>query len=348
MEYTNKIHPNKVRQFIFLAIIIFLFIVIWQQMYFMLAAFLGAMALYTLTRGIMYKLIIHYKWPRWLVALFLIISSLIIIIMPFAWIISILINKLQPYVANPKAIYNLMGGIDSYLQDKFHLKAFTEKNIQSVIQALTSLVPKLLGSTLATITNIGIMYFILYFMIIQCDVMEAWIRRHLPLKSSNNNKVLTEVRAMVLNNAIGIPVLAVIQGIVSVIGYMIFGVNEPILWGIITGLCSVVPIIGTMAAWVPIDLYLFSIGNEGAGIGILFWGLLAIGLSDNIFRFMLQKRLGNVHPLITVFGVIIGVNIFGFVGLIYGPLLISMFILLVKIYADEFASKSVELVDKNE
>ena len=71
-------------------------------------------------------------------------------------------------------------------------------------------------------------------------------------------------------------------------------------------------------------------------IGITLWGLIVIGLSDNVIRMILQKHLGDAHPLLTVFGVIVGLNMFGFLGLIFGPLIISLFLLLVKIYVKEF------------
>jgi len=336
MDY---IHPNRIRQLFFLAIIVLLFWVIWQQMFFMLSAFLGALTLYVLVRKVMFKLIMERKWPRWLVAVIMMVISLVVIVLPFAWIISILISKVEPYITDNRPLFLMMGRIDVYLQSHFHLDIFTQKNIDKVLASASAIAPKLIGSTLATVTNLGIMYFILYFMIVKCNEMEFWLRRHLPLQRNNREKVLSEIREMVKANAIGIPILAVVQGIVAMIGYYIFGVDEPILWGIITGICSVVPIVGTMIAWVPLDLYLFASGHESSGIGLLLWGLLAIGTSDNIFRFMLQKRLADVHPLITVFGVIIGVNLFGFMGLIFGPLLLSMFALIVRIYLDEFGKK---------
>ena len=332
-------HPNRIRQLFFLSVIILLFWVIWQQMYFMLSAFFGAVALYVLMRKQAFKLIIEKKWPRWTVAILFILISLVVIVLPFVWIISIVINKVEPYIVNPQPLYLMLGRIDAYLRVSFHLDLFTQKNINSAIDSLTTIAPKLLGSSLVIVSNLGIMYFILYFMIVKCGEMELWLRRNLPLKNSNSEKVMAEIRDVVKSNAIGIPLLAVVQGIVAMIGYFIFGVEDPVMWGIITGLCSVVPVVGTMIAWVPIDLYMFATGNQSAGIGLLLWGLLAIGTSDNIFRFMLQKKLANVHPMITVFGVIIGVNLFGFMGLIFGPLLLSMFSLFIKIYMDEFGKK---------
>ena len=76
---------------------------------------------------------------------------------------------------------------------------------------------------------------------------------------------------------------------------------------------------------------------------MLIYGFGIIGTVDNIFRFVLQKRIGNIHPLVTVFGVFIGLKLFGFIGLIFGPLLISLFMLLLKIYSSEFIIKQRDI-----
>ena len=88
---------------------------------------------------------------------------------------------------------------------------------------------------------------------------------------------------------------------------------------------------------------LFVQGERGKGIAMGIWGFGLIGLVDNLFRFILNKKLGDIHPLITVFGVIVGIQLFGFIGLIFGPLLISMFILLLKIYSSEFLVRRREM-----
>lgn len=152
---------------------------------------------------------------------------------------------------------------------------------------------------------------------------------------------------MVVSNAIGIPVLGAIQGLMAIIGYYIFDVNEPVLWGILTGIASVVPFVGTMIIWVPIVILKMASGDLTNGYWLIFWGLIVIGSSDNVFRFILQKYVADVHPLITVFGVIVGLNMFGFLGLIFGPMLISVLLLLVRIYHDEFTTDS-EIIETEE
>jgi predicted PurR-regulated permease PerM len=90
--------------------------------------------------------------------------------------------------------------------------------------------------------------------------------------------------------------------------------------------------------WVPLSIYTLSQGQQWQGIGIALWGFIAVGSVDNIARFALQKKLSDVHPLITILGVIVGISLFGFMGVIFGPILLSMFLLLTRIYNDEFVN----------
>ena len=164
-----------------------------------------------------------------------------------------------------------------------------------------------------------------------------------PLRDENVKRIGKEVESMVVSNAIGIPLIAVLQGIVGLIGYFILGVKEPWFWFVVTCITAMIPVVGAALAYVPLAIVFFANGQNWQGIAMLIFGFGIIGLVDNIFRFWLQKKIGNIHPLVTVFGVIIGIKLFGFIGLIFGPLLISMFILLLKIYSNEFLIKKRDL-----
>lgn len=94
---------------------------------------------------------------------------------------------------------------------------------------------------------------------------------------------------------------------------------------------------------VPLSIMLFVQGDIYRGVAMTIWGFVFIGLVDNLLRFVINKKIGNIHPLVTIFGVIVGIQLFGFIGLIFGPLLISMFILLLKIYSNEFLQKRREM-----
>ena len=146
---------------------------------------------------------------------------------------------------------------------------------------------------------------------------------------------------MIRANAIGIPVLAILQGVIAAVGYSIFGIKDWGLWGFLTGVFSMLPIVGTAVIWVPLSLYLYSIGKSGPASGLLIYEVILVLTVDYVARLTILKRLIDVHPLVTIFGVITGLGLFGFWGVIFGPLLINYFIILVKIYINEFAAKPV-------
>jgi len=137
--------------------------------------------------------------------------------------------------------------------------------------------------------------------------------------------------------------VALFQGIIALIGYLIFGVPEPLFWFTITAISSMIPLVGTALGIIPVCILLFSQGHTWAAIGILIYGFAVVGVTDNLVRLYVLEKLSSVHPLITLIGVIIGVPLFGFIGLIFGPLLISLFLLILKIYRKEYA----DIEDKN-
>jgi predicted PurR-regulated permease PerM len=182
----------------------------------------------------------------------------------------------------------------------------------------------------------GMMYFILFFMITNLNRMEAAIVFYLPFKREKIMLFANELRAQTVSNALGVPMIAVIQGLLAWAYYTWVGLSEPGFWAVLTGLSSVIPIVGAGIIWVPISIYLMANVGIAEGIGLIAWGSLLMGVMDNVVRFVLAKKMADVHPLVTLLGVIMGLKYFGITGLIFGPLLISYFLILLKIYYQEF------------
>jgi predicted PurR-regulated permease PerM len=126
---------------------------------------------------------------------------------------------------------------------------------------------------------------------------------------------------------------------------MIFKVEGALLWGVLTGIFSMLPVVGTAIIYLPMVAYLYATGNGGPATGLLFYSVLVISNVDNVMRFTLLRKLGDVHPVITVLGVMVGVPLFGFMGLIFGPLLISYMLLLIRIYRVEFPGRLGQRAD---
>ena len=159
------------------------------------------------------------------------------------------------------------------------------------------------------------------------------------MKKENVKLVGNEMKAMVRSNALGIPLVAIAQGIVALIGFLIFGVQDPFFWFVIVTIGSMIPFVGTALGIIPVFILEISTGNTFTAWAILIYGFTVVGATDNIIRIYVLKKLDNVHPLITLIGVIVGVPLFGFIGLIFGPLMISLFLVLIKIYQKEYPEK---------
>ena len=111
---------------------------------------------------------------------------------------------------------------------------------------------------------------------------------------------------------------------------------NPFLSAMLTAFASVIPLVGTALVWVPITIYFLIVGSWVNALMMLGYGAIIVSQCDNLIRFLLQKKMADVHPLITIFGVVAGLPLFGFMGVIFGPLLVSLFLLFVDMFRKEF------------
>jgi len=340
---THVIHQNRIRQIFFLIIIVLLGLLLFFELYFFLPAVLGAVTLYILMRRWMLFLTIKKKWKNSLAAALLIVLSLIIILFPIGVLVKMLSSKISFALEHSNELIAALKKIAADLEQRFEIEIVSEENINKLGTFIADGLPKILSATFNTLGTIFFMYFILYFMLVNGRKMENDLYEHIPLKDENVEKLGKEVKIMVVSNAVGIPVIAILQGVVALIGYWIIGVKEPWFWFVVTCITAMLPVVGAALAYVPLAIIFFADNETGRGIFMLIYGFGVIGTVDNIFRFTLAKKIGNVHPLVTVFGVIIGLSLFGFIGLIFGPLLISLFLLLLKIYSSEFITKQRQI-----
>ena len=340
MSYLDN---ERLKQIVFLLIIGFLGIVLFKELYAFFPGFLGAVTMYMLSRNAMFKLVEVRKWRKsWAAALIMVLSFLIILL-PISMLVNMLTSKVTYAVTHSSELIKGIEAMNARLQESMGIDLMTPARLQKLQEYITNVLPSFLGATFNTLTAVAIMYFILYFMLVHAREMEEALYEYIPLKDENVELLGKETKNMVVSNAIGIPLIALIQGVVSLIGYLIFGVPEPVFWFVVTSFTAMLPIIGAAAVYVPLGIYMLTAGETWQGIAVLAYGFGVVGTSDNLFRMMLARKIGDVHPLITIFGVIIGVNLFGFIGLIFGPLLISLFIVLIRIYSNEYLVKKREV-----
>ena len=222
------------------------------------------------------------------------------------------------------------------IEEQFGYDLASEIDVGAISSWLSENLQNLAGSTFNIFVAIGLMYFILFYMLTDRRLVKNSVSDYIPISKDNLNLIGNEIQDMVRSNALGIPLVAVAQGIVALIGFWIFGIEDPFFWFIIVTIGSMIPFVGTLIGIVPVFILTLSAGNDFQAWGILIYGLVVVGSTDNLIRLYVLKKLDNVHPLITLVGVIVGVPLFGFIGLIFGPLLISLFLIVVGIYRKEY------------
>lgn len=338
----TTIDSNLLKQIFFIALILFLGIVLFRELRFFLSAFLGAVTFYVLLRNRMFHLTERRGWKTGSAAWVLMLLSFFVILVPIGLLGNILYSKVSYVVAHSAELLGSMKIAAEKIGEKFGYK-IDPTAINRLGSFLAQLLPKVLGVTFNTITQIASMYFMLYFMLVNGRRMENGLYEHIPLKDSNVELLGSELKNLIVSSAIGIPLIAIVQGVVGLIGYLVIGISEPWLWFVATTIAAMLPVVGAAVIYAPLTIMLFVQGYTGKGIAMAIWGFGVIGLVDNVFRLLVNKRLGNIHPLVTIFGVLVGVQLFGFIGLIFGPLLIALFILLLRIYISEFIVKKREI-----
>lgn len=328
---------HKINRYFFLGVIIVFAIFLLFSLMEFFTAFLAAVMFYVLSKHFVQWLIRKKHWKKSYAALLVIIISFFIILLPISLLAAMLFKKVQQVGSNMQTIIiDPLKHLDAVLQSQYHFILISEKNIAQAQSLITNFISSLLNQGLNLLGTITMMYFFLYFMIININRMEAAIILYLPF---NRSKILLfgeELKAQTFSNAVGVPLIAVMQGAVAYVSYLISGVGEPGFWSVCTGLASILPIIGTGLVWIPVSIYLLVNGQIWQGIFLLAWGFTILSVTDNVVRFLLAKRMADVHPIVTVLGVIIGVQYFGITGLVFGPLIISYFIILLRIYYVEY------------
>ena len=340
----GKLSPTLVRQLFMLLLIVFVGVLIFGEMMPYLSGVLGAITLYVLFRNWMTKLL-KKGWNKNAAASLLMFISLICILLPISGMTLLLGSKIGKAVENSEKIVQVLKAQMDKLESSFGYDIGSKINTGEIASWVSTNVQNLAGGTFEAFIAIAIMYFMLYYMLVNRKELRDALDDYIPLGHHNLQLIGKESTNMVRSNALGIPLVALCQGVIALIGFLIFNVSDPFFWFVITTIGSMIPFVGTLLGIVPVTILLLAQGNDSQAISILVYGIVVVGSTDNIIRLYVLRRLDNVHPLITLIGVLVGVPLFGFIGLIFGPLLISLFLLILKIYKKEYGKTDTNSIN---
>jgi predicted PurR-regulated permease PerM len=300
-----------------------------------LTAFLGAGILYVVLRPWFTALVHKRHWNRAFVTVLLLLFALVVLVIPFFALSSLLIDRITELAKHPDQILAAVQAVER----KVGMQVTQENQVRQLLQQgaarVSQWIPTLASSVLNVIVIVGLMLFTMYYLFMQEEAFLAGLHRYLPFREKTLDELSISLKNNVNSNVLGQGIVALVQGALTGATLFFFGVPDSLFWTVVAFFMAFIPVLGTPLVWGPAALYQFAQGHSGQGIGILLVGVIVIINVDNVLRIWLAKYMGDIHPWVTLVGLTLGVEIFGIVGLVVGPLLLSYLIVLARVFARE-------------
>lgn len=339
----TPLYNNKERNRVTFVLLIILGGFILYSVRGIFGAILGTIVMYTIFRPMFLYIMDKWKLQKNFAAIFIILFSFLVIILPILGVGSMVVSKIVEIQENPQWIQQVIQQISDFAGDKLHQPDLIENVLRNILSSAGNIFTSLLSGAANLLLSISVMYFLLYFVLVDYKQFEAGLFRFAPFRQENALRFGRELRNITYSNVLGQGLISLIQGSLVALGYWYFNFNDPIFWGVISAILSFIPVVGAPMIFVPASIWAIVQGDNFNGIGMLLFGLIFISNIDNVLRLIIAKRVGNIHPIITIIGVIIGIPLFGLMGLVYGPLLLSYFLITVRIYeTNKMAEKRLE------
>ena len=238
-------------------------------------SFLGALIFYVLFKPFHERLTQKYNWNSRLSVLLTLLLSFLIFLLPLGFLSYLLYQEALVLVSDPTSLIDYMHQLETFSKEQIGMELFSEKNIDQLKNGILDFTGSAVNHTLNVVALLGIMYFVLYYLLLHSASLEAAVRLHSPFDHRKNTSLfIDELKSQTYSNAIIIPVLIVVQGLAAGLCYSIAGLEQPFFWAVITGFFSVIPVVGTAIIWIPAGMVMLVTGEAWQG-----WFILGLGVS---------------------------------------------------------------------
>lgn len=294
-----------------------------------------------------YRFILRYVKRPTLASLATVVLVLIVILGPLSYLSYLLVGELQDLasagltVEGVRSTYqnSFIHSLANRVLPVFHLDeqqaiTYAVNGLSSLSKRLLHLIPGGLGSVATAFTTFFIMTFVLFFFFKDGGSYVEKLLGYLPFSQQNKEHLSKQAKDVIVSTIYGGVAVAVAQGIVGALGFISVGMSSPALWGLATAITSFIPFIGSHIVWVPMCLYLLVTGHILKVVILAAFGVFGIGLVDNVIRPLFIRGRARLSFLLTFFAVLGGIEAFGLIGIIVGPLIMALYISLIDIVKD--------------
>jgi predicted PurR-regulated permease PerM len=272
-------------------------------------------------------------------SLLTILVSIIIIILPFLFLMNSLVGE-----ANEMYFYAIeylddnslnINEISLRIQETFGLSVNIEEVAKDLASVIIAGAQEFLKSFPKKVLDMFITFFTMYYLLINWDFLKRKARETVPVEKKVQNKFTRQFENITYALVYSQIVIAMVQGAVGGVGFWIFGINNPIMWGIIMAVLALLPVIGPPIVWVPAVIFLFLKGNIWPAVGLGIYSAFLTSGIDNILRPYIVEKKAKVHPVLVLVGILGGLSLFGVMGIIIGPIILAATFTAIEVFAKE-------------
>jgi predicted PurR-regulated permease PerM len=296
-----------------------------------ISAFFGAIVFFALFQPL-YLFFRRKRLRPGFAAGLVIIVSLLIVIVPSAFLIKLLVGEISNISASYDSLIASSDKLDALYPGT---KALLTGAVGDLTGFLKSELVKVVQGAAHAMVTITIMYFLLFYLFINLNDIKRIAMRLIPFKKKNALLLYQEFQNVTHSTIVATGLIALLQGSLFGLGLFVLGIKGALLWGFVGVVFSFLPVVGMTVLWIPASAFQLAQGHYVTGT-ILFGLGTFISTIDNFVRPYIQKRGGSIHPLTSIIGIFIGLPYFGLVGIVVGPLLLSYFLLTIRIFRREY------------
>lgn len=325
----------------------FFFTLLFLAIFFVIILFRPFLSVIIISASLAVVLYPVYNWlkkkklPDWLSAILVVLFFVIVLFGPLLGIGVLVFNQSQDIYqtvvnsGNAGTFINSLGdGINKLLPQEIQINV--GQKVADLVTFITNNIAKVFSTTLTTIFSFLLVVLSLFYFLKDGAHWRKVIIVLSPLSDKDDEKILSRLARAVNGVMKGYLLIGLIQGTLMGLGLALFGVPNSALWGVVTAIASMVPTVGTALVSIPAIIFLLATGKSAQAVGLLAWSIVIVGTMDNILNPYIVGSKINVPPLLILFSVLGGIVLLGPVGILVGPLAVSLLYTLVSIYRNEF------------
>lgn len=284
-----------------------------------------------------YKKLSSWIKNRHVAAILMSLLLVLLVLVPIIFSANAIITESISFVHNARAIdlSDLESKVAAFTGKSINLDYYLRESAAKFSAIVAEWAQKFVLSLASKALSAFVMLFVMYYLFKDGEALVRKLEADTPLKSSIKQTLLKRFHEVTYATVYGLVLTAIVQGAFGALGFWLFKVPSPILWGLVMVVLAMIPLVGTALIWLPAALYKIILHDYFNGFGLLIFGILVIGSVDNLIRPKIIGSTGNIHPAIALLGVLGGLEVFGLFGLIIGPLILAITYVLVEIYISE-------------